>query len=265
MQKNQKPIFIIGCPRSGTTLVRVILDSHPHICCGPEMHVINALQTCQQQIISHWKQLKPYGVSKDEFNQTVAKMYTVFLNQYVADKNKKRWAEKTPENIFHVPFIDTLFPDCQFINVIRDGRDVVTSFKKRWGRLAIINGVKQWNKSADLTFSFRKQFSQDRYFEVKYEDLVRFPRKETKKMMDFLDEPWTEDLLHHQQHHHDFWFNYSKKTDTIQKDEKQPDRHSPSRPIFSSSVNRWKHDLNVIEKTVVNAKIKKNLVRFGYH
>jgi len=264
MQKNQKPIFIIGCPRSGTTLVRVILDSHPHICCGPEMHVIKTLQTCQQQIFSHWKQLKPYGVSKDEFNQTMASMYTVFLDQYVADKKKIRWAEKTPENIFHVPFIDTLFPNCQFINVIRDGRDVVTSFKKRWGRSAIFSGIKQWNKSAELTFSFRKRFSSGRYIEVKYEDLVQSPERETKKMMDFLGEPWTEELLHHQQHHHDFWFNQIEKTVSTQKNEKQPDRHSPSRPIFSSSVNRWKQDLNAIEKAIVHAKIKRNLSRLEY-
>jgi hypothetical protein len=222
MQKNQLPIFIIGCPRSGTTLVRVILDSHPHICCGPEMHVISALESCQKQITSKWKQLKPYGVSKDEFNKKISEIYTVFLNRYVEEKKKKRWAEKTPENIFYVSFIDTLFPNCQFINVLRDGRDVVTSFKKRWGKAAIITGIKQWNKSAELTCSYRKQFSSDRYFEVKYENLVQRPEEETKKMMGFLGEEWTDELLNHHHTHHDFWFNYSKKTSKEQKKEKQP-------------------------------------------
>ena len=37
------PIFIVGCPRSGTTLIRVILDSHPNICCGPETHIIDKI------------------------------------------------------------------------------------------------------------------------------------------------------------------------------------------------------------------------------
>ena len=258
------PIFIIGCPRSGTTLMRVILDSHPNICCGPETHLIKNMKNLREKIGERWEMLKPYGIEEQVLDQKIQEIFTLFTNNYVKMKNKKRWAEKTPENIFYVDVIDKFFPNCQFINVIRDGRDVVCSFKERWGSKTVFSGIKNWNRSMELTYIYRTRFKKDRYMETRYEDLVTRPEQETKKIMEFLGEGWTPGLLEHHKSDHDFWFNFNKESKDDQKIEKHPLRHSPSKPVFSSSVGKWKKNLNVVEKALVNIYLRENLKKLGY-
>jgi len=258
------PIFVVGCPRSGTTLIRVILDSHPNICCGPETHLVKNMENFREKISERWKMLAPYGVKEQAMNQKIKEILLLFMNQYIKSKGKKRWGEKTPDNIFHVDFIDELFPDCQFINIIRDGRDVVCSYKKRWGSKTIFLAIKNWNKSIELTYRYRTKFNEDRYMEIRYEELVTNPERETKKMMQFLGEEWIPDLLAHHKIDHDFWFKSSKGQQIISKMEKNLQRHSPSKPIFSSSVGKWKKNLNIVEKALVSIYLGKNLKRMGY-
>jgi hypothetical protein len=257
------PIFIVGCPRSGTTLVRVILDSHPNICCGPETGLIKNLKTFNESIQGYWSMLEPYGIDKKIANQRLGELFRLFPDNYTKMKNKQRWAEKTPENIFYVDFINELFPNCQFINVIRDGRDVVCSHKDRWGSKTIFSAIKKWNRAIDLTYTYRAKFSKDKYMEVRYEELVSYPEKETKRMMEFLGEIWIPDLLEYHNKQHDFWFKIDAgKVDL--KMERHPQRHAPIQPIFSSSIGKWKKNLNVIEKPVVKLLILENLKRLGY-
>ena len=258
------PIFIIGCPRSGTTLMRVILDSHPNICCGPETHLIKNMKNFREKIDEKWEMLKPYGIEEQVLDQKIREILTLFTNNYIIVKNKKRWAEKTPDNIFYAVYIDKFFPDCQFINVIRDGRDVISSFKQRWGSKTVLSGIRNWNRSIGLTYEYRTKFKKDRYIETRYEDLVNCPEHETKKIMEFLGEEWTPELLEHHKSNHDFWFNLNKESKDDPKIEKHPLRHSPSKPVFSSSVGKWKKNLNVVEKTLVNVYLGKNLKKLGY-
>ncbi len=262
MAKN--PIFIVGCPRSGTTLIRVILDSHPNICCGPETHLIKKLKLLDDKIHSSWSWLESYNVKEQMLNQKIRDILSIFHNNYAKMKNKKRWAEKTPDNIFYLNFIEKLFPDCQFINIIRDGRDVMCSYKQRWGYKSIYSAIKNWNKAIDLSFEYQDKFPKDRYMEIKYEKLVVNPEHEIKKMMRFLGEEWNTDLLEHHKKKHDFWFKKNPKENINLKIEKNPMRHSPSRPIFTSSVGKWKKNLNIFEKLLVNILLDKNLKKLGY-
>jgi len=258
------PIFIVGCPRSGTTLARVILDSHPNICCGPETHIIKNLKQFNNKTMENWKMLKPFQFSKKDFYIKQGEILKVFCENLMKIKKKQRWCEKTPDNIFHIDFINKIFPDCQFINIIRDGRDVVSSFKNRYGRIAIYTGIKKWNKAMDMIEKYRKEFSKDRYLEVRYEELVTDPEKNTKKMMQFLNEEWTPALLEHHKFKHEYWFNPKTKENVDFEKEKKPLRHSPSRPIFTSSTGRWKKDLNILEKAIVNLLLDKNLKKMNY-
>lgn len=260
---NTEPIFIIGCPRSGTTLLRVILDSHPNICSGPETNIIEELNRFNGKINKNWDKLQIYGINKNEYYTKLSEVFSTFQEKYIQQKKKKRWAEKTPDNIFYVDFINNLFPKCQFINVIRDGRDVVCSFKERWGRKTILHALKTWNRSIDLTMKYRKEFDKKRYFEVRYEDLVLDSEDYTKKIMLFLGEDWSPKLLEHQKQKHDYYLKpVNKKEKNVR--EKNPMRHSPSKPIFTSSVGKWKKNLNFIERLVVNSKLKNNLTKLGY-
>ena len=208
--------------------------------------------------------LQPYGASQELINTKIADILEAFTTEYKKQKKKTRWAEKTPDNIFRADFINTLYPDCQFINVIRDGRDVVCSYKKRWGRLTLFKAISTWNNAIELTYKYRTQFPKERYLEVHYEELVSNPEKVTKEMMNFLNEKWIEQLLSHQKTKHDFWFNKEKTEPPSKLKEKRPDRHSPSKAIFTSSSGRWKKELNFYEKAIANLFMNDNLKKLGY-
>ena len=82
--------------------------------------------------------------------------------------------------------------------------------------------------------------------------------------MEFLGEEWTPELLEHHKSNHDFWFKLNKESKGDNKLEKHPLRHSPSKPVFSSSVGKWKKNLNVVEKALVNLYLGENLKKLGY-
>jgi hypothetical protein len=208
--------------------------------------------------------LQPYGITHSKVNHGIANILEIFTKQYTKQKNKPRWAEKTPDNIFHVEFINQIFPTCQFINVIRDGRDVVCSYKQRWGRFTLLSAISTWNKAIDFSLQYRKQLPKERYFEVRYEELVTNPEKTTQDLMSYLQEKWVPALLAHQNADHDFWFNKDKPETPSEVKEKQPERHSPSKPIFTSSTGKWKKQLNPLEKVIANLLMNDHLKRLGY-
>ena len=102
------PIFILGVPRSGTTLLRTILDAHPAIASGPETPWLGGHQP--RSLMSLWSALReePWGYCKS-FNmgrevptEAARAFLTVMMERYARAKGKKRWAEKTPDNALHV-------------------------------------------------------------------------------------------------------------------------------------------------------------------
>ena len=120
-------IVVGGSPRSGTTLVRRILDRHPSICCGPEMNLFVPAQF-QFDALSALS-----GISADELrtifeaSPSQAAMIDAFANRYRTLRGKPRWAEKTPLNVLHFDWVMEHFPDVRLVHMIRDGRDVVCS------------------------------------------------------------------------------------------------------------------------------------------
>src|SRR2546428_34964 len=97
----QSPVIVGGCQRSGTTLLRVILDSHPHIACGPESSLLTGsflphkLAARFEMPLAEIRRLQAEASDHAEF---VDKL----LSRYAARHGKTRWAEKTPQNVRHV-------------------------------------------------------------------------------------------------------------------------------------------------------------------
>src|SRR6266508_118853 len=173
------PIFVVGCQRSGTTLLRLILDAHPNISCGPETRFLTDLA---HVTTGSWKRLAQYGFPKQYWHEHIAGMFDAIKSDYARRAGKSRWADKTPRYALTLPFIDRLFPTCQVVHVIRDGRDVVASHSVRAAGAAM---------------------TPDRYHELRYEDLVSEPEKTLRELLDFLDEPWDPAVLAHDRAPHD--------------------------------------------------------------
>ncbi|MBT9314751.1 sulfotransferase family protein [Leptothoe spongobia] len=185
--QNSGPIFIVGCPRSGTTLTRSIINAHPNIACGAETHFLKDLSKIVDQ---HWERIERYDFTKDYWNEKIADFFDTFKSEYAQKQGKKRWAEKTPSYAFKLDFIHTLYPDLQIVHVIRNGYDVTLSHLDRWGYKKAVNSTKVWAESIKHVRDFGQSLPNDQYFEIRYEDLVKEPEENCKLLFEYLTEPW---------------------------------------------------------------------------
>jgi hypothetical protein len=187
------PIFVIGSPRSGTTLVRLILDAHPHISCGEETHFLRDLEAI---VGRDWKLVRTYGLSRAWWLARIRELYDAFQAEVLQRAGKARWAEKDPTYTLHLPFIEELFPDAVYVHLLRDGHDVVASFRDRWGyRSAGRAARSEWGRYVSAARALQRRLPPERFLELRYEALVGDPEAEARRLFAFLGEPWVPEVL----------------------------------------------------------------------
>ena len=236
------PIFIGGFMRSGTTLLRYLLDSHPNISCGPEtVRYIPELRSCFDRVMSaeaFRKALPNFLLNEDDVYRILAREpIASLLEPLRKHSGKSRWATKTPSNILHFDFLSRAFPDAYFIHVIRDGRDCVSSLENvEWWSNTLNNPVSFYNAArrwAEYVTTGRKHGQQlTRYLEVRYEDLTSDPRREMHKLLEFIGEEWDESILEHNKRR----YTYEALVDPS-------NRAGAAKPIQKPTTN-WKSKLS---------------------
>lgn len=230
-----RPIFVIGSPRSGTTLLRLILDSHPNISCGPETHFLMGLATI---VGERWELIQRFGFDKAYWHQRIAEFFDSFQMEYARKRGKRRWAEKTPRYTTILGFINDVFPDTQFIHIIRDGRDVVASHRDRWGYRSAMIATGLWRKYVTLARDFGRMLPDDRYHELRYEDLVSKSESVLRDMFDYLRERWDPAVLKYDTAEHDIGEQYAEFTASRRK------VGGDESPIYRSRVGAGKNELD---------------------
>jgi hypothetical protein len=199
---------IVGCPRSGTSMLAVMLDAHPEIAFPPETAFVKlvvgltgAPDLLRRQFVeivtadrapdSNWTDL---GLDRASFEQRMAAIepFNVtaglrgLFDMYAAQHGKRRAGEKTPDNTQVIPAIAALLPEAHFIHVIRDPRDTVLSWQKTWfaptrDPEALGRGWQQFVRTGR-----KGGATVAHYIEVRYEDLVLQPERELRGICDFL-------------------------------------------------------------------------------
>lgn len=258
------PIFIGGVPRSGTTLVRVILDSHPHIHCGTELRAIHALanlwattdQTARSMLSEH------YAMPPEAVREVFADLIRGFLEPAWRASGKPRVAEKTPSNLLAFAHLHALFPRSPLIHVIRDGRDVVASRLERDldGASGPIDTVKlarlraqEWVDAMKLRQALSRRPGPGHcYYEVRYEALVRQPVDVLGRLFSYLGEPFDPRVL-------DFHRTARHVTGT-----EEWSAEAIRKPIFAESAGRWRHTLGTAEQEAVLDVAGATLRALGY-
>ena len=186
------PIFVVGAPRSGTTLVRMMLDSHHRISCGPESHFLIDLRALAER---HERRFARFGNGRADVDARVRSFFEDVHVDYMTQRGRQRWADKTPRYTLHLEYIDRLFPEAQHIHVIRDGRDVVASHRERWGYRSAVKAAGRWVHHVEAAQRFGRGPAADRCYEVRYEELVREPEPTLRPLFEFLGEPWDPNVL----------------------------------------------------------------------
>jgi hypothetical protein len=257
------PIVIGGVARSGTTLLRVMLDSHRNICCGPESWLFTERRIERDKLAYRFD--IPEARLEDFYGRarSRAEFIDLFFAEYCRKMGKPRWAEKTPQNITRLDTIFRAFPRARFIHLIRDGRDVACSLRA-FPRHEVVNGqlvplntwkpigpcVERWVAEIEMARPYR---ADPRYLEVRYEDLVRQPRSTLETVIAFGGEPWDENMLRHHE------------IDTPSRDvSKFPQNPEATEAVNTEALGRWKTDLSDEDKAIVKQIAGGLLRELGY-
>ena len=193
---SERPIFIVGSQRSGTTLLRLILDSHHRIAIGHESGFMRAVQATKRlpDYIYGEGWYRRFGVDDDEMNRRLRDFYSSIFEKHARLQRKQRWGEKTPDNIFLIDEMRAMWPEAQFLCTVRHPGAVIASLA-RWN-WEFDRALDYWLSAYDAAQRARNLGAANWYF-IRYEDLVVDPRETLAGVLDYLGEPWSEDLLLH--------------------------------------------------------------------
>ena len=217
---SDRPIFIVGCPRSGTTLLQLMLHAHPRIAIPPETRYLletyrrredfgdltkrkNRRRVAEHIIGRRRHKVRDLKVRPKRLVASIAAgpptigsalglVYVAYARRF----DKPRWGDKRPVYLHHIPTLLALFPDAQIVHIIRDGRACAASLKRmRWWRRGSVAAIARWVHSMRDGRRARETLRSDQYYEFRYEDLVAEPEKTLRDLCAFLGEEFDEAML----------------------------------------------------------------------
>ena len=266
-------IFIGGSPRSGTTLVQNILDSHPLLLGGPEFlylqDIVGLRRKLHSSISKGWIDI--ICTREDVDNYIIGLIKKLFLP--LADSNQcEFYSEKTPMNILVFSELLELFPESHFIQVIRDPRAIVSSlqqvkkraidkgFKPPYFTANLSASVAYVKKCYDTGFTAEKN-NPGKVLTILYENLISDPEKETKTICKFLGIEWNDRMLYPGEKKH-----LGEAAITVNSDELWYDADKYSKNVESKHLEKWQRNLTLYQKikTTIAFKDAPELKQCGY-
>jgi len=220
LAQDTPPFFIVGAGRSGTTLLRLMLCGHPKLFIPPEAwflgnvmwHLPSSgalskedLAECERLILSgdRWKD---WQCSDERLREILRGCAGLDLASVIDRLFREvfdlppgvRWGEKTPKHSYLVERIGAIFPESQFIHLIRDGRDVASSMLARGWFGANPRRVAEHWRSCVSGASKASAFGPRRYLEVRFESLVEHPEAGIRNICGFLGADFVPSMLAYQ-------------------------------------------------------------------
>lgn len=249
MSLRSGPIFVVGAMRSGSTLLRLCLDSHERIAIGPESGFMGAVAAMKS--IPDWDAgpgwYRRYGLEDDEMNARIRAFYADIFTRTAAARGKARWGDKTPFHTWHVREMASIFPDAQLIGIVRHPAATLASMR-RW-HYSAAESVSKWVRANSEIVRQAAFLGRERFAVCRYEDLVLRPEPTLRALLDFLDEPWSDRVLaHHEVQRGQAW------TGVVEGGTHPTDAIDPSR------VERWRDDLAVGELTLISERVPSALL-----
>lgn len=254
-QQMPRPIFVVGCQRSGTTMLRLVLDSHSRISCGPETRF---LADMERIVTVDWPRLSRYGFERREWLDRMAAFFGGIQSDYAASRGKVRWADKTPLYALNIDLLTEMFPDAQIINVVRDGRDVAVSHRKRFGYKSSVNSARKWPKYIQAGEVAKAKLAPEQFYELRYEDIVADTETTMRELFAWLGEEWEPAVLDYDKHKHDVPEKYTIEA------EKRREKGQTKASIYGSSVGSFKRELDPLTRVMFFVFARKTLKDLGY-
>ena len=212
---NDRPIFVAGCPRSGTTMLQLMLHAHPRIAIPPETRFLlegyrdrrrfgDLTAESNRRALARWIVDTPatrahdLGLDPEALvaeivagPPTLGSAVGIVFRAYARRFGKPRWGDKRPAYVDNLDIVLRLFPDAQIITITRDGRDCVASLKEMpWHRAGIFESMSAWARAVDRSRAAARRLGPSGHHEISYERLVQEPEPVLRELCDFLGEAY---------------------------------------------------------------------------
>lgn len=271
--------FILSNPRSGSSLLRLMLNSHPHICVPPECGFVQWLYAKNIKSVdafvaalSQCKKIETWNLDMEALTRhlralqpgSYADMCESVYRFYAADKDLKIWGDKNNYYIHHIDILEAVFPSTKYVHLVRDGRDVACSYKNVMKMR--VNSIyaprldtdldkiaKEWTRNVLTVQSHLDRAADDRHITLRYEDLVRDPAGTLRSLCAFLRVDYRKEML-----------NYYSEDNHDEPAALMEWKLKTKQPVDESSSKRFVTELSAQEIQEFNRTAGDALCRFGY-
>lgn len=252
------PLFLVGFPRSGTTLLEQILSAHPSLLTSEEAPIIDSIVLRMGNILGRKINFPQdlSGLTRQEIT-FLRRDYRENISFLFEDKaENKDIIDKQPFNISHLGFIYRIFPEAKVLVLLRDPRDACLSCFMQTFRN---NSAMRYSHTLESTaflydktmgaYLHFKKFLPISVMEVRYEDLVSDLENNIRKILEFYGQEWNDDVL-----------NYYEKT--RDRGVATPSYEGVMKPVYKSAIGRWKNYEKYFKE--VNKVFEPYIKEFGY-
>lgn len=274
MEASDRPVIVVGCARSGTTLLQSMIHAHPRLAMPPENRFMMPLFRSRrtfgdlrleanvdllgEALTAKGTKIKDLGLDAKDVRKrlhatpaTIGSMLGSVLVAYAEKHGRARWGDKRPNYIQFMDDIRALFPDAQFVHIIRDGRDSAASLLTMpWWDRGYVQAVHKWRHAIEAGHA-ASSYGADSYYEFKYEDLVAEPESTLRALCGFLGEDFDDAMMEpHRQR------NLTPDYKTWHK--------GLSDPVNAKAVMRWQRDLTDDQVALFERVAGDQLREYGY-
>jgi hypothetical protein len=268
MKTDGHPVFpfIVGCGRSGTTLLRSMFDSHPDMAIPAETYFVVRMGHARRRYevdstflthrfvddLTRTGGFKRMGIAEEAVRTRLATSQPPTYAQAIRDvyalyaslQGKVRYGDKTPNYLLQLPFLSELLPEARFIHIVRDGRDVAQALVDGGWTRRIEDAALQWELQTKRGRRAGSRLGPSRYLEVRYEELVGDPVRTLRSLCPFVDLGFDRNMLRYQQSAAR-WASASR----------DPTRHrsilrDPTRGLRDWRTQMSRSDLSIVERLV---------------
>jgi hypothetical protein len=260
------PFFIVGAPRTGTTLLRRMLSSHSRVAIPPESGFMAEYLAAdrvpldvRKRLLCDDPELHYWGIRPtcNDLRPCVSmgECFEFLHRTYAVAQGKDRWGNKTPKLVRHAELLLRHFPTARFVHMVRDGRAVACSLRaSRAHRLHVRFGARRYARDTQRGLALERAHP-ERVIRVRYEDLVEQPGPTLRGVCTFLD-------LQHEAQMEDPVVDGDLLLTPM---ERRSGHHARTlEPIRPTSVHAWQSELTDVEVQLIELEAAPALAALGY-
>ena len=272
---SDRPIFVVGCPRSGTTMLSLMIHAHPRMAMPPESRFLlrvwrnrakfGDLSTPDQRMalakacVRTGSKVRDLGLDPQETLDailaappTMGSAFGTIFKMFADRHGKPRWGDKRPAYYQEVDVLLRLFPDAQIVHIVRDGRSNVASLKKMpWWPYDSIGSMASWSQAEYCSRRNQKRLPADTFHVIRYESLVADPEPVLRELCRFLDEDF-----------HPAMLEPSEVRDVVP--EKKTWHGNLKQSVNTDQVESWRKGLDPWELGLMETVLRRKLKHWNY-